>query len=83
MLARSGGVSTGEGGSVMWDPGTAVAAVAVVSAGAFVLPPVARFVGGFCAIIGFFGMTKGSTWAPMTLSVSVGTVCRARATPPK
>lgn len=48
----------------MWDPGTAVLAVAVVFAGAFVLPPVARFFGGFCAIIGFFGVVQGSTWAP-------------------
>lgn len=47
----------------MWDPGTAVWAVAVVSAGAFVMPPVARFLGGFCAIIGFFGVAQGSTWA--------------------
>ena len=48
----------------MWDPGTAVAAVAVVSVGAMVLPPLARVIGGFCAIIGLFGVMQGRTWAP-------------------
>ena len=55
----------------MWDPGTAVLAVSLVSAGAFVLAPLARGLGGFCAVIGVFGMTKGSTWAPTVVALGV------------
>lgn len=36
----------------------------MVSAGAMVLPPLERAIGGFCAIIGFFGVMQGRTWAP-------------------
>ncbi|MEH6624488.1 MAG: hypothetical protein V7738_17160 [Dietzia maris] len=45
--------------------------MALVSAGAFILPPVARGVGGFCAIIGFFGVMQASTWAPTVAALGV------------
>lgn len=53
----------------MWDPGTAVLAVSVVVGGAFLLPPVARGVGGFLAVIGIFGMIQGRTWAPTVVAL--------------
>lgn len=48
----------------MWDPGTAALAIGVVTVGSLVAPPMARGIGGVCAIIGFFGVMQGSTWAP-------------------
>lgn len=42
----------------MWDPQTAMQAVLVVGIGSLLLPPVARVVGGFCGVIGFFGVLQ-------------------------
>lgn len=55
----------------MWDVGTALMAVAVVSIGAVVLAPIARGVGGFCAVIGFFGVTQSRTWAPTVMALGL------------
>lgn len=48
----------------MWDLQTALQAVAVVTIASFLLPQLARAVGGICAVIGFFGVMQSSTWAP-------------------
>ena len=48
----------------MWAPGTAVLAVVVVIGGAMLAPPIARVVGGFCAVIGLLGVMQDRTWAP-------------------
>ena len=48
----------------MWELGTPMLAVAVVTVSALVLPPVARGVGGACAIIGLLGLMQGRTLAP-------------------
>lgn len=55
----------------MWDPQTALLAVVVVTAGALVVPPIARGGGGFCAVIGFFGVMQGSTWAPTVFALGL------------
>lgn len=55
----------------MWDLGTAVLAVVVVSISAAVLAPIARGVGGLCAVIGFFGLTQSSTWAPTVMALGI------------
>lgn len=55
----------------MWDPGTAVGAVVVVMVGSLVAPPLARWAGGFCAVIGFLGVMQGRTWAPTVAALGV------------
>lgn len=42
----------------MWDLQTALQAVAVVTIASFLLPQLARAVGGICAVIGFFGVMQ-------------------------
>lgn len=53
----------------MWDPGTAMLAVSVVAGAALALPPVARRVGGVCAVFGLLGVIQGRTWAPTVLAL--------------
>lgn len=55
----------------MWDLTTALLATAVVAGGAVALPPLARGVGGFCAVIGLFGVMQGRTWAPMVAALGL------------
>lgn len=55
----------------MWDPQTAMQAVAVVAVGALLLPPAARVVGGFCAVIGFCAVLQSSTWAPTVMALGL------------
>lgn len=55
----------------MWDPQTAMQAVAVVAVGALVLPPVARVVGGFCGVIGLCGVLQSSTWAATVMALGL------------
>lgn len=55
----------------MWDPQTALQAVAVVGVGALLLPPVARVAGGFCAFIGFCGVMQSRTWAPTVMTLGL------------
>lgn len=55
----------------MWDPQTAVQAVAVVVCGAMLLPPVARVAGGVCAIAGLLGIMQSRTWAPTVAALGL------------
>ena len=55
----------------MWDLATALLATAVVAGGAVALPPLARGVGGFCAVIGLFGVMQGRTWAPTVAALGL------------
>lgn len=56
----------------MWDLATALLATAVVAGGAVALPPpVARGVGGFCAVIGMLGVVQGRTWAPTVAALGL------------
>lgn len=55
----------------MWDPGTALLAIVIVTGGTIILSPIVRGVGGLCAIIGFFGLVAGSTWAPTVAALGV------------
>ena len=55
----------------MWDLETALLATAVVAGGAVALPPLARGVGGFCAVIGLFGVMQGRTWAPTVAALGL------------
>lgn len=55
----------------MWDPQTAIQAVAVVAVASLIVPPLARFIGGICAVIGFFGVTQGSSWAPTVAALGL------------
>lgn len=55
----------------MWDPGTAVLAVSIVVGASLALPPVARRVGGVCAVLGLLGVGQGRTWAPTVLALGV------------
>lgn len=55
----------------MWDPQTAMQAVLVVGIGSLILPPVARVVGGFCGVIGFFGVLQSRTWAPTVMALGL------------
>lgn len=48
----------------MWDPQTALQAVAVVTVASMLVPPLARGIGGICAVVGAFGVMQSSTWAP-------------------
>ncbi|MBB1011426.1 hypothetical protein BXY47_0065 [Dietzia kunjamensis] len=55
----------------MWDPQTALQAVAVVSVGSLLIPPVARMVGCFCVFIGFCGVMQARTWAPTVMALGM------------
>ena len=55
----------------MWDPQTAMQAAAVVAIGTLLVPPAGRVVGGFCAVIGFFGVMQSSTWAPTVMALGL------------
>ena len=55
----------------MWDLETALLATAVVAGGAVALPPLARGVGGFCAVIGMLGVVQGRTWAPTVAALGL------------
>lgn len=55
----------------MWDPQTAVQAVAVVACAAMLLPPVARVAGGVCAIVGLLGTMQSRTWAPTVAALGL------------
>ena len=55
----------------MRDLETALLATAVVAGGAVALPPVARGVGGFCAVIGMLGALQGRTWAPTVAALGL------------
>ena len=55
----------------MWDLETALLATAVVAGGAVALPPLARGVGGFCAVIGLFGVMQDRTWAPTVAALGL------------
>lgn len=55
----------------MWDLPTAIQAVAVMTVGSLLAPPLARRVGGFCAFIGFCGVMKSQTWAPTVLALGL------------
>lgn len=59
------------GEAAMWDPQTALQASAVVAVAALVVPPLARGIGGCCAVIGFFGVTQSSTWAPTVAALGL------------
>lgn len=56
----------------MWDLQTAIQAVAMVAVASLLVPPLARDIGGICAVIGFFGVTQSSSWAPTVMAL--GTV---------
>lgn len=61
----------------MWDLGTALPATAVVAGGALELPPLARAVGGFCAVIGFLSRDgKSRVGADGSGARTAGVVCR-------
>ena len=55
----------------MWDLETALQASAVVVVAALLAPPLARRIGGICAVIGFFGVMQSSTWAPTVAALGV------------
>ena len=55
----------------MWDLEIALLATAVVAGGALALPPVARGVGGFCAVVGMLGALQGRTWAPTVAALGL------------
>lgn len=55
----------------MWDPQTALQAVAVVAVAAVLVPPLARTVGGLCAVIGFCGVLQSSSWAPTVAALGL------------
>ena len=55
----------------MWDLETALQASAVVVIAALLAPPLARRIGGICAVIGFFGVMQSSTWAPTVAALGV------------
>ena len=55
----------------MWDLETALQASAVVVVAALLAPPLARRIGGICAVIGFFGVMQSSTWAPTVAALGL------------
>lgn len=55
----------------MWDLQTALQATAVVAVVALIVPPLARGVGGICAVIGFFGVVQSSSWAPTVAALGL------------
>lgn len=48
----------------MWDLQTALQAAALVTVASVLAPPLARGLGGICAVIGLFGAMQSSSWAP-------------------
>ncbi|MGX1769643.1 hypothetical protein ACWIE7_15255 [Dietzia sp. NPDC055343] len=55
----------------MWDVQTAVQAVAVVAVASLLVPPLARGIGGICAVIGFCGVVQSSSWAPTVMALGM------------
>lgn len=55
----------------MWDPQTALQAVVVIAVTAVMVPPLARKVGGLCAVIGFCGVLQSSSWAPTVAALGL------------
>ena len=55
----------------MWDVQTAVQAVAVVAVASLLVPPLARGIGGICAVIGFCGVVQSSSWAPTVMALGL------------
>ena len=55
----------------MWDLQTAVQAVAVVAVASLLVPPLARGIGGICAVIGFCGVVQSSSWAPTVMALGM------------
>ena len=55
----------------MWDLQTAIQAVAVVAVASLLVPPLARGIGGICAVIGFCGVVQSSSWAPTVMALGL------------
>ena len=55
----------------MWDLQTAIQAVAVVAVASLLVPPLARGIGGICAVIGFCGVVQSSSWAPTVMALGM------------
>lgn len=55
----------------MWDLQTALQASAVVVVAALLVPPLARRVGGICAVIGLCGVVQSSSWAPTVAALGL------------
>src|SRR5699024_7662225 len=55
----------------MWDLQTAVQAVVVVAVVSLLVPPLARGIGGICAVIGSCGVTQSSSWAPTVMALGM------------
>lgn len=55
----------------MWDLQTAVQAVVVVAVASLLVPPLARGIGGICAVIGFCGVVQSSSWAPTVMALGM------------
>jgi len=55
----------------MWDLQTAVQAVTVVAVASLLVPPLARGIGGICAVIGFCGVVQSSSWAPTVMALGM------------
>ena len=55
----------------MWDLQTAIQAVAVVAVASLLTPPLARGIGGICAVIGFCGVVQSSSWAPTVMALGL------------
>ena len=55
----------------MWDLQTAVQAVAMVAVASLLVPPLARGIGGICAVIGFCGVVQSSSWAPTVMALGM------------
>ena len=55
----------------MWDLQTAMQAVAVVAVASLLVPPLARGIGGICAVIGFCGVVQSSSWAPTVMALGL------------
>jgi len=55
----------------MWDLQTAVQAVAMVAVASLLVPPLARGIGGICAVIGFCGVVQSSSGAPTVMALGV------------
>ena len=55
----------------MWDVQTAIQAVAMVAVASLLVPPLARGIGGICAVIGFCGAAQSSSWAPTVMALGL------------
>ena len=55
----------------MWDLQTAIQAVAVVAVASLLVPPLARGIGGICAVIGSCGVVQSSSWAPTVMALGM------------